>query len=361
MLRDPRSLAMALAIPLLLLLLFGYALTLDVDNVPLAVWDQDRTPSSRELVSRFAGSRYFTLRYYHENYSQIEADLAGGQALAALVVPAGFAGDLEAGRAVAVQLLLDGSDANTATLAQGYATAVVQPYSQQVQLQALRRQGLPAPPGPVELRPRIWYNPDMESRYYLIPGLIAVIMMVIAAMLTSLTVAREWERGTMEQLLSTPVRRHEFIAGKWLPYFVIGMVDVLLAVLAGEFIFDVPLRGSVLLLFGAAAIFLAGVLALGLLVSVVARNQLLANELAMVLTFLPSFLLSGFMFSISNMPTPLQVLSYIVPARYFVAILKGIYMKGAGLALLAGEGLLLVLFSLAMIALATARFRRSLE
>jgi ABC-2 type transport system permease protein len=200
----------------------------------------------------------------------------------------------------------------------------------------------------------------MESRNYIIPGLIAVIMMVIAAMLTSLTVAREWERGTMEQLISTPLKGRELILGKLLPYFSLGLFDVLLAVLMGEFLFRVPLRGSVALLFILAAIFLVGAMSLGLLISIVTKNQLLANQLAMVLTFVPALLLSGFVFPIANMPKPLQLITYLIPARYFVALLKGIYLKGVGLEILAGEAALLTVFAAALVLLANVTFKKKL-
>jgi ABC-2 type transport system permease protein len=351
---------MAIAIPMLLLMLYGYALTLDVDNVPLVVWDQSQSQASRELISRFAGSRYFSLRAYVRTYRDVEAAIDSAQAFVALIIPRGFAGQVESGRPAPVQLIVDGSDSNTATLAVGYAEAVVLTYSQGIALQQIQRSSGRAPRPPLELRPRVWFNADLESRNYIIPGLIAVIMMVIAAMLTSLTVAREWERGTMEQLISTPLKGRELILGKLLPYFSIGLVDVVLAVLLGEFLFRVPLRGSVALLFALAAIFLAGALSLGMLISIVTKNQLVANQLAMVTTFVPSLLLSGFVFAISNMPKPLQLISYVIPARYFVALLKGIYLKGVGLEILAGEAALLTVFGAGMVFLANVTFRKKL-
>lgn len=356
--RDPRSLGMAIAIPMLLLVLFGYALTLDVDNVPVVVWDQSGTHDSREFVSHFAGSHYFSIRAHVRSYPEVERAIDSGEALAALVIPSDFADEIVAGRDVSVQMIVDGSDANTATIAMGYARVVAFIYSQQVALREVQRAGGLSLAAPIEVRPRVWYNPDMESRNYIIPGLIAVIMMVIAALLTSLTVAREWESGTMEQLISTPVLGPELVLGKLLPYFAIGMLDVLLAVLMGEFLFQVPLRGNVALLFGTAAIFLAGSLSLGLLISIVTKSQLLASQLAMVLTFLPSFLLSGFMYAISNMPAPIQLITYLIPARYFVALLKGIYLKGIGMEILALEAGLLALFGAVVMTLAIAKFKK---
>ena len=352
---------MAIAIPMLLLVLFGYALTLDVDNVPMVVWDQSNTPQSREFLSRFQGSPYFSIRRYIANYPQIDRAINSGQALAALVIPVDFADRLQAGHDVPVQLLVDGSDSNTATIVLGYARTITQGYSAQVLIDRMERLTGRGVEAPVDLRPRVWFNPDLESKNYIIPGLIAVIMMVIAALLTSLTIAREWERGTMEQLISTPIKGPELILGKLLPYFAIGMFDVLLAVLMGQFLFHVPLRGSPALVFVMASVFLMGALSLGLLISIVTKSQLLASQLAMVLTFLPSFLLSGFMYAIANMPRPIQVATYAIPARYFVALLKGIYLKGIGLEVLAGQALLLTAFAAATVLLANLKFHKKLE
>jgi ABC-2 type transport system permease protein len=358
--RDPRSLGMAIAMPMLMLVLYGYALTLDVDNVPLVVWDQSGTAASRDLVSHFSGSRYFAVRQYVEDYKDLERAIDARQAMAGLVIPRDFGQEMEAGRNVAVQFIVDGSDSNTATLAMAYAEAVTATWSQDVSLHEARRLGARSATEPLDFRPRVWFNADLESRNFIIPGLIAVIMMVIAALLTSLTVAREWERGTMEQLISTPVRGSELILGKLLPYFAIGMLDMTIAVLMGEFLFGVPLRGSVVLLFGLAAVFLTGTLSLGLLVSIVSKNQFVANQVSMVVTFLPSFLLSGFVFSIASMPQALRLVTYLVPARYFVTILKGIYLKGVGLEILWFEAFLLVLFAVAVLALANLRFKKKL-
>lgn len=357
-LRDPRSLGMAIAIPMLMLGLFGYALTLDVDRVPVVVWDQSRSPASRELVSCFAGSRYFALQGALGDYRAIERAIDSGAALMALVIPVDFAGKVASGKAANVQLILDGSDANTATIALGYAQIVVQAHSQAIALDEMRRNGARGAATPLEMRARVWFNEEMESRNFIIPGLIAVIMMVIAALLTSLTVAREWERGTMEQLISTPVRGCELILGKLIPYFAIGLLDVTLAVIMGEYVFQVPLRGSAALLFGMAAIFLAGSLSMGLLISIVTKSQLLANQLALVLTFLPSFLLSGFMFAVTNMPKPIQVITYLIPARYFIAMLRGIYLKGIGLEILAVEAILLTVFGAVVVVFANASFKK---
>jgi len=359
-LRDPRSLIMAVAIPMLLLLLFGYALSLDVDNVPVVVWDQNQSPSSRELISRLNGSRYFSVIHGVSSYHELEHAIDTGEALLALVIPPGFAGRVESGRPAPMQAIVDGSDPNTATIAMGYLDVVTFRYSQGVALRAVRRTRGQTVQLPLDLRARVWFNADLKSQNYIIPGLIAVIMMVIAALLTSLTIAREWEQGTMEQLIATPVRGRELIAGKLLPYFGIGLFDVALAVMMGEFLFEVPLRGSVALLFAMAAIFLAGALSLGMLISIVTRSQLLASQLAMVMTFLPSFLLSGFMYAVANMPLPVQAISHLVPASYFVTMLKDIYLKGVGLEVFALEAALLTVFGMIIVILANKRFKKRL-
>ncbi|MDY0212277.1 MAG: ABC transporter permease [Desulfuromonadaceae bacterium] len=358
--RDPRSLAMAIAIPMLLLVLFGYALKLDVDDVPMVIWDRSESHASREFISGFDGSTYFTIRGYVRNYPEVERAVDSMEALVALIIPEDFARRIDSGRPASVQLIVDGSDSNTATIAIGYADTIASTYSQDVALREVRRSGARDLQLPTDLRPRTWYNQDMESKNYIIPGLIAVIMMVIAALLTSLTVAREWERGTMEQLISTPVKGSELILGKFIPYFIIGMFDVLISVLTGEFLFNVPLRGSLFLLFGMAAVFLTGALSMGMVISILTRGQLLASQLAMVLTFLPSFLLSDFMYAISNMPRPIQLITYLIPARYFVVLLKGIYLKGVGLEILWAEASLLGVFSVLMVVWANLKFKKKL-
>ncbi len=359
-LRDPRALGIAILLPMIMLMIFGYALTLDLDRVPLAIWDQSRTPQSRELVGRFEGSRYFSVVSRPRSYREVESSIEEGRAMMALVIPTDFGGRVASERKAQVQMLNDGTDANTTTLALSYAESIVRTYSQEILVEKATRMTGRVPVPPLELRPRAWFNRDMESRIFIVPGLIAVIMMLIAALLTSLTVAREWETGTMEQLISTPIRRSELILGKLAPYFAIGMVDMALSVLAGRFLFEVPIRGSLLLLFGVSAIYLVGALALGILISALAKGQLLASQAAFVATFLPAFLLSGFMFEIGNMPKGMQVVTYLVPARYFVTFLRGLYLKGTGLAQLWPECLLMVAFAVLMLLLAIHSFKKRL-
>ncbi|HSB68034.1 MAG TPA: ABC transporter permease [Candidatus Methylomirabilis sp.] len=356
--RDPRSLGMAFVIPMIFLFLFGYALTLDVDNLKTIVYDQDRTAVSRDFLARFEESGYFSVAAVASSYGDVEWALDSGKAQVGLVIPRNFARDLDLGRQVPVQALLDGSDSNTATLAISYLKAISRRYSDQL---VLRQAGLDRRDPPVENRLRVWYNPELQSKNYIVPGLIAVIMMVIAALLTSLTIAREWERGTMEQLIATPIRVPELVLGKLLPYFGIGVIDVMLAALAGTLVFRVPFRGSVVLFLGFSLIFLLGALSLGMLISIKAKSQLVASQVAMVVTFLPSFLLSGFMYDIGNMPGWLQAITHVFPARYFVTILKGIFLKGIGYRVLGMEAGFLALFALIVTAAANRKFRKNLE
>ncbi|HOP41316.1 MAG TPA: ABC transporter permease [Geobacteraceae bacterium] len=360
--RDPRSLGLGIAIPMLLLFLFGYALTLDVDRVPLIVWDQSNSHASRELTSRFTGSRYFSLRTKTDNYRDIERAIDTRDAVVALIIPLDFARRVDAGRKASVQVVLDGSDPNTATFALGYAQTVVSSYSNDIVLRQIRRASGREPRlAQMEVRPRVWFNTDMVSKNYIFPGLIAVIMMIIAALLTSLTIAREWETGTMEQLISTPLTGPELILGKLVPYFSIGILDLILSVLVGEFIFDIPLRGSLSLLFGLSLVFLTGSLSLGVLFSIVTKNQFVASQLALVATMLPAFLLSGFIFPIDTMPAPIQAITHIVIARYFVTILRGIYLKDVGLEVMAGQVGLLIVFTVLNLTLAIRKFRKKVE
>ncbi|HEY5974255.1 MAG TPA: ABC transporter permease [Geobacteraceae bacterium] len=360
-LRDPRSLMMGIGIPMLLLFLFGYALTLDVDKVPLVVWDQAGTALSREFVSRFSGSRYFDLRSHIDNYRTIEQAIDRREALIALVVPRDFDRKLANGSAAPVQAILDGSDPNTATIALGYAEATAATFSRDIVLTQAQRRGIAPRLPSLELKPRVWFNTDMVSRNFIFPGLIAVVMMIMAAILTSLSMAREWETGTMEQLVATPLTGGELICGKLAPYFAIGVLDLLLCIGVGEFVFDVPLRGSLWLLAPLALVFLFCALAFGMLLSIITKNQLLASQLAIITTVLPSFLLSGFIFPIENMPLPIQTVTHVVTARYFVTILRGVYLKDVGLTVLWPQALFLVIFGVVVMTVAVKKFKKKIH
>lgn len=360
-LRDPRSLIMALGTPALMLLLFGYALTFDLKNVPLVILNWSGTPTSRELISHFKGSPYFDIKDEGlQTLPQIDHAINSREAMIALVIPKNFEEKLKGGIPNTVQALVDGSDSNSATLAIEYVQAVVRRFSSEKRIELARKLNHPLPPIPLDTRVRVWFNPDLETQTNIVPNLIATIMMVISALLTSLTIAREWETGTMEQLISTPIKKGELLIGKLIPYFAIGILDLLIIILLGEYLFQIPLRGSIFLLLMMSVIFLIGSLSLGLLISIIAKKQLVATQMAMVITFLPSFLLSGFITPINNMPEVIQWISYVVPARYFIAILRGIYLKGDGFFILMDEILFLILFGITVSFLAYHKFHKKL-
>ena len=354
--RDARSLAMALAMPMMMLLLYGYALSLDVDHILTLVYDQDGTSASRELIRQFAGSRYFNVTGFVHDYRTIERGIDTSSVLIGVVIPRGFGGELAAGKGT-VQLLVDGSDSNTASIAMGYAESVVQNYSAGVRADVMNRRGV-RPPGMVDARLRVWYNSSLESKNYVVPGLIAVILMILSGQLTSLTIAREWELGTMEQVLSTPLRPAEIVLGKMLAYFLVGLVDSVISVTVAITVFNVPFRGSFVVLAVSTCLFLWCSLFSGIWVSAGSRTQVQAYQLGLLITFLPGFLLSGFTFSIDTMPAVIQGISYFFPARYFVTIVKGVFLKGVGFRLLWVELAFLLLYGSLIFRLAVRKMNQ---
>jgi ABC-2 type transport system permease protein len=351
--RDPFSLAMAFLMPVILLFIYGYAITFDIDKIRTVVFDMDKSSLSREFVNQFHESGYFRVNSYVESYKAIDPYLDSGRARVAVVIPENFSKNIRKGYNAQVEVLIDGSDSNTATIAQGYTLAIAEGFSQ-------RMRGTRVTPL-IDSRSRVWYNNELKSRNFIIPGLIAIVMAVIIALLSSLTIAREWDRGTMEQLISTPVKTPELILGKLIPYFLIGFADTILTILMSTLLFTVPLRGSIMLLLGLSGIFLFGGLSFGILMSIVGKTQLAASQAALLTSFLPAFLLSGFIFSISNIPKPLQIVTYLIPARYFVTILKGIFLKGSTLKVLWVEALLLTLFAVIVFTAANRKFRKRIE
>jgi ABC-2 type transport system permease protein len=366
--RDKRSMMLAFALPLMLLVFFGYAITFDVDDITLAVLDQDRSAASRELLDAFVFSDYFTIAERLESSSRIGELLTRGEVQGVLTIPPGYSRDLAApGRNATVQLLLDGADANTATIAMNLSGALAASHGARVASRSAAASAISAPGGgamtgpPIRLESRTWYNPELQSRHMIVPGLIAVIMSMIAAMLTALTIAREWERGTMEQLAATPVTRLEVVLGKLVPYLLIGIVDVAVTVAISMVLFNTPLNGSVLLLGVMTLLFLIGALGLGVFISAVVKSQVLATQVAMVATYLPALLLSGFMFDIASMPIVLRVITHLVPARYFITVTRGIFLKGVGVSVLWPQAVLMLLFAVGSVALATRAFRKELD
>jgi ABC-2 type transport system permease protein len=332
LIRDFRSLYLAFAIPLLLILLFGYALSLDVDNIETVVVDYDKSPLSRDLVRRIDASAYFHVRAVLPDIHMLAHELDNNRAKMGVVIPPDWSTQLQADRKAPLQVLIDGTDPNYAGLSRGYIEAFLSSYNRQQLVRYLDRIGMEKIDPPVEGRIRVWFNEDLESRNFIVPGIIAIIIMIVGAMLTSLVVAREYENGTMETIRSLPIGGVEFLSGKAIPYFFIGLVDVLVAILMGQLLFGVVMKSSFWLMVLASAIYLSVALALGLLISTLTKSQLVANQVAVLITYLPSLLLSDFVFPVVNMPWILQKLTRLVPATYFIDILNGLYLRNLGLA-----------------------------
>jgi ABC-2 type transport system permease protein len=354
MVRDVRVIYLALGLPVVMLVIFGYAISLDVDRVPLAVVDQDHTPASRRMAEAFVAGGAFVREASPSSPEEAEPLLRRGSVKAVLVLPRGYQRDLARGANGGAQLLIDGSDGTVATIAMGDAAGIVQTMSRThgESERASLSQGPPI---------RTWFNPAMRSAYNIVPGVIALILSMICALLTALTIAREWERGSMEQLFATPVTRSQIIVGKLVPFALLGFVQTLLVLTLGSWLFDVPIAGSLALLFGGSMLFVLCMLGAALLVSVATRSQVVAVQFALLIAYMPSVLLSGFLFPIVNMPAVLRAISAAVPARYYIATLRGVMLKGNGPGVLGWEILALAGFAAAVLTLAVARFRRRLE
>ena len=359
-LRDSRSLIIVLIMPVILVLLFGYGVSLDLKHLPIYVYDRDGSQQSQDLLKRFQASDYFEIAHVANSYAELPRALDSGQAKMALVIPWDFSNRLHDGRPAQIQALVDATDDNTANVLIGYAQAVVQGYSSDIQVDWLRDRGQLAGVSPLSVQTRTWYNEDLESSAFIVPGVLALVMSVIGAFLTSLTIAREWERGTMEQLVSTPVTPLEIMLGKLIPSFVIGMLDVIVCALIALYWFHVPFRGSFVTLLFSSAMFMIVVLSLGFFISVITKNQLAASQVALLATFLPAFLLSGFLYAIEQMPVVLQWITRILPARYYVSALKKIFLKGTPTALLYGDLVPLAIFTVVLALLATGSFHKRL-
>ncbi len=331
LIRDFRSLYLAFALPLLLILLFGYALSLDVDNIKVVVVDRDQTPLSRDFIHKLGASSYFDVIGSLPSDTAAARYLDEGWATLAVVIPPDWTENMRADREASMQVLLDGSDPNFGSISRGYINAFIEGYNQNNLLRYLNRQGRDPIKTPVEGRIRVWFNEDLESRNFIVPGIIAVIIMIVAAMLTSLVIAREYENGTMETILSLPVKASEFLLGKAIPYFFIALADSLVAVFMGQVLFGIVMKSSFLLMMLASSLYIMVALSLGLLISIATKSQLVANQIAIMATYLPSLLLSDFVFPRENMPLVLQIFSAIIPATYYIDILNGLFLRNLGM------------------------------
>jgi ABC-2 type transport system permease protein len=354
-LRDRRSLLLTFLWPISMLIMYGYGIRYDVDNVPLTILDYSETPESRDLTQQMIRSRYFQAVRFARSERDVEHDLLTDAARAALVIPRDFSDRLRAGEPTAVQVLIDGSDSNTATIAQGYALAMVNGYV------ARRDAGSAAAAAPIEVRSRIWYNPELKSVNFIVPGVIAIIMMIVGAILTALSIVKEKERGTIEQILVSPIRPLEMIIGKIVPYVAIALLDLVIIIVAGYVLFAVPIKGSLFQLAVFSVLYLVCSLGVGVFVSTIANTMQTAMIAAIFMSLLPSVLLSGFVFPIENMPVVIQAVTYFFPGRYFVTAIRGIYLKRIGLEVLWPEAVLLTMFATGIVWLSASRFRDKLE
>lgn len=352
--RDPSSISIAFVLPVVLLLLFGYGVSLDAKHVPVAVVVEVPTEEASEFLGSLYGSDYFDVRVMrHRHYA--EQALRRREVEGMVVLPADFSRRLGRGDAE-LQVILNGTDANTARILSGYLDGAWQRWLQTV----ARREGREMTP-PVVLEQRVWFNPEVRSRNYLVPGLVAIIMTLIGALLTSMVVAREWERGTMEALMVTPVTIREILLGKLIPYFVLGIGGMALSTAMAVWLFDVPLRGSLAALFGVSALFMLAALGLGLAISTIARSQFVAGQVAIIAAFLPAFILSGFIFDISSMPRAVQILTQVIPARYFVSALQTLFLAGNVWPIILFDAAVLALIALVLLGVTRWRTRKSLE
>lgn len=356
--RDTGTLGILVFLPVFLLIMFGYALNFDVKHISLAVYDEDKSRQSRDFIREFFQSEYFDRKYSLQDKSKINELLDENRVTGVLVVPYDFSKKVLAGQEAQVQILVDGSNSNAAATVIGYASGIVQAYSSKVLLELLlNKTGRKLSP-PIDFRPRVWYNPELKSAQFLIPGLIAFILMISGVVSTALSVVREKERGTMEQIIVSPIKPLELIVGKAVAYIVISLVSAYLILLMGWLIFDVPVKGSQFSLFLVTLLFLFVALGMGLFISTISDSQQVAFQISALLTILPTFLLSGFVFPIRNMPAAIQVVTYIIPARYFLVALRAIMLKGVGIAGFWQQVLFLAAFAVIITGLSWVRMRK---
>ncbi len=351
--RDPRSLTIVFLMPIVMVLLYGYAITFDIKEIRLGLLDEDRTPASRELVQKLTSSDYFKITKELQSRNEIEKGMLQRHFIAVLVIPVNYSQKIETELQTQVQFIVDGANSNAATIAINYARSFLMAYSLEINTQILVT--------PLELQPRVWFNPDMKSVNFIVPGLVTVIMMLICALLTSITITRERESGTMEQILVSPIRPYEIIFGKIVPYVILALMDAIVIIICSRFIFGVPFRGNPLLLLLFCVFFVYASLSLGVFISARVKTQQVAMMLAMLTTLLPAIMLSGFIFPIRSLPVVLQILSYLVPARYFLTIIRGIMLKGIGIEYFHQPAIFLLAFGTVLLLASVNRFKTNLE
>lgn len=355
--RDKKLLPPIFVAPIIQLILLGYAVTLDVKNITLSVYDMDNSYSSRELTSAFTSSGYFILKFKSDNYRELEQNIQNNHISMGLVIPEDFESNIKTGKTAPVQLIIDGSDANTSTIGLGYAKGVIGHFM----MSLMEGKKLPVQVSKINTEFRAWYNQELKSKNFMIPGVVALLLMIITMMLTSMVIVKEKEIGTMEQLIVTPIKPIELIAGKLIPFVIIGFVDVTLVLLVAYFWFGIPIKGSILLLYALTGVFLLTTLGLGLFISTISKTQQQAMMATNFMFMTPFLYLSGFIFPIENMPKILQYVTYLIPLKYFLVIIRGIFLKGIGFSLLWDEFLILLLFGIGIFTISVFRFHKKLE
>jgi ABC-2 type transport system permease protein len=358
--RDPRMFPILFVSPILQLILLGYAANLDIKNIPAVFCDLDASAASRDFISQFPHSGYFTLKAVISRMQDVDDYIDNGKASLAVIIPRGMGRRLAGQKPVSLQIIVDGAESQSATIALNYATMIVGKYSRQILLDRLSRAFPRVQMARVNPQVRVWYNPELKSRNFMIPGILGLLLMVVTSMLTSLAIVKEKEMGTMEQLIVTPIKPYELILGKLLPFLLIGFIDIVLVLVVTTFWFRVPVKGSPVLLFGLTLVYMLTTLGIGLLISTISRNQQQAMLISMFF-MTPTMILSGFIFPIENMPKIIQLFTYLVPLRYYLVIIRGLFLKGVGLASLWPETVSLLVLGLVILGLSVLRFRKKLE
>ncbi len=360
--RDPKMFGIILIAPVLQLIFLGYAANLDIDRIKIIVLDNDKTSTSREFVERFTSSNYFRIVEYADNYDNITQSLDNGKAIAALVIPDDFEKKINRNETVKVQAIFDGSDGNSASISAGYMQFIIMRYSQNVISNFMNRSGrLISPAGNINAETRVWYNPTLKTRNYMVPGIVGLLLSIITLLLTSLAVVKEKEIGTMEQLVVTPLKSYQLIIGKLVPFILLGFLSVIIVLTAMRYIFDIPVKGSLAFLFLSSFLYILSTLGLGLFVSTISKTQQQAMMIAIFAVMMPMVFLSGFAFPVENMPKVIQIISYIVPLKYFNTIIRGIILKGLGFADLWLEAIVLFAMGFVILLLSSLRFNKNLD
>ena len=359
--QDKKMFGISFIAPVLQLIILGYAATFDVSNIPTVVCDFDNSPSSRELLRSFTSTGYFTIVGYFDKTSDIDNQLDDGHASIAIIIPRGFEKKIGAGQSAPLQIIADGTETSTAGIGLSYASIIVSQFSQNILLESLIKRGSVTMPARVSAEFRVWYNPELKSRNFMVPGVLGLLLMVMTMLLTSLAIVKEKELGTLEQLVVTPIKPYQLIIGKLAPFFIIGVIDVILVVFFASLVFSLPVKGGALLLLFLSLIFLMTTLGLGLFISTISRTQQQAMMTAIFFFMLPMMFFGGFVFPIENMPTIIQYVSYVIPLRYYFIIVRGLFLKGVGLDILWPQALALFIFGSVILSMSVLRFQKRLE